>query len=718
MSCQIKNGEYFAPNGNESILFKELKDKVGEAQAQDLFVLAYSNEFKRSEVQPIVNSYKNNILSKLNSITPKTKDLQYKIVKTGGFETIQAFSGKKKVGYIRLLPYKDGYKIERVLLSAGIEKGQGIGTELYKNAIKYTLRNGNTFYSDNSQTQEAKNVWEKLGKLGIVNEENGTYRVSSFPQKYFDKNGEPKAERVIEFARLQNENKEPLTFIEMEDVRMMMTQFPQVENSEELYTELEKAFYKDGLFNPTTKSLTNKMYTKYEAERILSNLSLMAEVKQNIERLKRTEAIENTLTLDTQIRTNDIDGFGKYKLLNPYKVKQDLIEELGGIQDVDLADIKDKSITQDVLNEFKRIPVINEQGEEVLNKVVYENASTLPNVEKIYKATSEQAVKDILLESGIKAEEIEPSILKNFIENPSIQNTAEMNKNAPQREKVIKIAEQERDLVYLETLKTEQELFDEMSLLKTEVDNVYHRIEKVDLDELKTALELEDVTTELEAYKEYFNYSEIKDSKADTYTPSKISTDLNYLMEDFVADFNIAVLTNPTNEFYNKFYVNEKGINLKYADPISIAQIEAGIKDNVKYGQELADYSVISKNMPNFKEAEEVQDRRLDAINNKVNLKKPTSQVTAVDKTTILVKNEAEEFLNYQDKVFQLRNKEGSNSVYMQLQEEQSLDYFQVEVGTAEYLQQVKVKQQKLESYSKVDKKYKEADLGGRFDCA
>ena len=82
MSCQIKNGEYFAPNGNESILFKELKDKVGEAQAQDLFVLAYSNEFKRSEVQPIVNSYKNNILSKLNSITPKTKDLQYKIVKT------------------------------------------------------------------------------------------------------------------------------------------------------------------------------------------------------------------------------------------------------------------------------------------------------------------------------------------------------------------------------------------------------------------------------------------------------------------------------------------------------------------------------------------------------------------------------------------------------------------------------------------------------------
>ena len=341
---------------------------------------------------------------------------------------------------------------------------------------------------------------------------------------------------------------------------------------------------------------------------------------------------------------------------------------------------------------------------------------TLPNVEKIYKATSEQAVKDILLESGIKAEEIEPSILKNFIENPSIQNTAEMNKNAPQREKVIKIAEQERDLVYLETLKTEQELFDEMSLLKTEVDNVYHRIEKVDLEELKTALELEDTTTELEAYKEYFNYSEVKDSKADTYTPSKISTDLNYLMEDFVADFNIAVLTNPTNEFYNKFYVNEKGINLKYADPISIAQIEAGIKDNVKYGQELADYSVISKNMPNLKEDISYEDRLLEAVNNRNLLKKPKI-VSPVDRNTILVENETNEFLNYNGEVFQLKNKEGNSSVYMKINTENDLNYYQTEVFTQDYLDQVKVTEQKLEKYNNTKKLFKEKDLGDNFSC-
>ena len=40
MACEIKNGKYFAPNGKESNLYKELKTIVGEEKAKDLFVLA------------------------------------------------------------------------------------------------------------------------------------------------------------------------------------------------------------------------------------------------------------------------------------------------------------------------------------------------------------------------------------------------------------------------------------------------------------------------------------------------------------------------------------------------------------------------------------------------------------------------------------------------------------------------------------------------------
>ncbi len=42
MSCQIKNGKFYAPNGKESILHKELEKQVGEARAKDMFVLAYT----------------------------------------------------------------------------------------------------------------------------------------------------------------------------------------------------------------------------------------------------------------------------------------------------------------------------------------------------------------------------------------------------------------------------------------------------------------------------------------------------------------------------------------------------------------------------------------------------------------------------------------------------------------------------------------------------
>ena len=86
MSCQIKNGEYFAPNGNESVLFKELKDKVGEAQAQDLFVLAYTDSFYLNYTLPILKNYKGFVNSKLNQLGVSS-ELKYKIKKVNNFET-------------------------------------------------------------------------------------------------------------------------------------------------------------------------------------------------------------------------------------------------------------------------------------------------------------------------------------------------------------------------------------------------------------------------------------------------------------------------------------------------------------------------------------------------------------------------------------------------------------------------------------------------------
>ena len=411
-----------------------------------------------------------------------------------------------------------------------------------------------------------------------------------------------------------------------------------------------------------------------------------------------------------------MNSFGKFKLANPYKVRQDLVEELGGTQNPDLSEVVDKEVTEEFLAEFKRIPVIDEDGNPVLNKVVYENASKVVDSADVFEALTEEELKEKLLDYGIKLDEVDPFTLKNFLENPSVENTLALNRNAPQREKVIKIANQERDLVFLETNKTEEQLFEELNLLQTETENVYHRIERVDFEQMKQALDLDKNISELQAYKDYFGYKESPTKKENLYQSAIIETDIEYLKDEFVADFNAEILKNPNNEFYNKFEVNEKGISLKYNDPISIAQIQAYLQDDVKLGKELADYSVISKNMPNLKEDVSYEDRLLEAVNNRNLLKKPKI-VSPVDRNTILVENETNEFLNYNGEVFQLKNKEGNSSVYMKINTENDLNYYQTEVFTQDYLDQVKVTEQKLEKYNNTKKLFKEKDLGDNFSC-
>lgn len=696
MSCTIKNGKYFAPNGEESILYKDLESKLGSAQASDLFVLAYTDGFRRQYPQ---------------SFSAPKKEGEYKLdnSKINYGDYINPFTGKST------------NQIELKLIETPKKyRGQGQAKRVLNEFLAYTDSLGKDvalIVSPRDKETSEKGLYKFYKDAGFVMSPSGVEMIRYRKNSAYDKNGEPKANKVIEFARELNEETEPLSFAEQQEVKIMMTEFPFVQTSVDLLGYLENAFYKDGLFNPTIKSLTDRLYSKYEAENLLSDVKLLAKVKTAIEKLKRTETIENLVVVESNIKTNEINSFGKFKLANPYIIRQDLIEELGGTENPDLSEVVDKEVTEEFLAEFKRIPVIDEQGNPVLNKVVYENAAKIVDSVEVFESLTEEELKEKLLDYGIKLGKVDPFILKNFLENPSVENTLALNENSPQREKVIKIENQERDLVFLETNKTEEELFNELNLLQTETYNVYHRTEKVDFEEMKQALNLDENISELQAYKDYFGYntpSIIKNTPS--FTSSIIETDVDYLKEDFVADFNAEVLKNPTHEFYNKFEVNEKGISLKYNDPISIAQIQAYIQDDVKLGKELADYSIISKNMPNLKEGISYEDRLLEAVNNKENLKKPTN-VSPVDRNTILVENETNEFLNYNGEVFQLKNKEGNSSVYMKIATENDLNYYQTEVFTQDYLDQVRITEQKLDKYSRVKKLFKDKDLGDAFSC-
>ena len=52
--CTIKDGKYFAPNGEESLLYKNLRENMSEDEANDLFVLSKTPSFQENVVTPLI----------------------------------------------------------------------------------------------------------------------------------------------------------------------------------------------------------------------------------------------------------------------------------------------------------------------------------------------------------------------------------------------------------------------------------------------------------------------------------------------------------------------------------------------------------------------------------------------------------------------------------------------------------------------------------------
>lgn len=733
MACLIKDNKYYSPNGQPSQLYEDLKERVGEQKAQDLFVLAYTPNFIRDVQQELIYNYKNKFPE-----TPSTLDFKETGTKT---RTINVIEEGENKGRIILTPYKDGYKIKSVLVNEE-NRGKGIGKALYSYTARKMVSEGQNLYSDQIRTESADGIWQYLADLGVTEDQRTIY---AKPLSAFNANGEIYAENVLEYATQLNENTEPLSFVEQQEVRMMMTEFPDIEDSEELADKLDKAFYKDGLFTPTRNTLRT-LYSKYEADLILSDVNILGQVKESIEKLKRTEKIYNTTILPATYKSNEVNIFGKLKVENPYIIDQDIIEEYGGIENADLSEIKNRSVNQEYLDQFKRVPAIFDDGSPIIEQVMYTDAIKTVDNQKIFDAVDaileapeivdttklEKKLSTWLLDYGINIEgftkDLLPS-LKQFLRNPTEINTQSFSDkyreifNIPvkQREYVLKLENKQRDLVYMQTNQSEQQLF-EQNLLQTETANVYHRIEKVDFEQMKEAFNLSDDITELQAYKNYFGYTEKPATPTQEFYPLGLTNSLDYLTGEFIADFNIEKLKNP-NGLNDKFIITEKGIEQKYQDPISMAEIEAYLMEQSSFNIALQEYSIISKQIPNLVDTN-VQvlankfNNRLFAVNNFDKVKIPTTDVTKLNDETAVAKNEIAEFLNIEGELFELINKEGNENIYTRIQKNENLDYNELN-PTQPREDAVKLQQrgQPEIRYNKIKKMWKPADIENKLDC-
>jgi hypothetical protein len=635
-NCSIKNGKYFAPNGEESLLYKTLKEKVGEEEAHDLFVISKTPSFIREAVAPLIRGH----MSKLIKIPD---NVAFKEEFVNKIRTFQIFQDKKNVGRIQLTPHKDGFKVKSSLVKSEF-RGEGFGAYLYNYAIYSLIRENNTLYSDKIRTEDADRVWRKLSSLELSLDGR---TVKPLP-KDFDSNGEVKSEVLLNYIENNYTQNTPLSTVEK--THLINLQIADVETSDELYEVLYDAFYENTLFSPNVDKLS-KIYTEYEIEKILESSEIQGRIRETIEKLRHTEEFtipRIAYKKEFDIREDKVNIIGQSKKKNPLRAEKEFKEK-----------------------DYPKIPVMNEKGEAIKTQMFYLNAIKSPSrgiIESVRTLTkahpfldttkTEEKIVNLLKNYGLDIKGISRenfSKLLDFLEFPSEESRRYLEDALGFVRKPlttpIDIAPIDRSYQYINTTKSEQELFDELSLIKTNIPNVYHKVGKIGEQEMRDIQENQDLTIPMyELYKDYYGYGLSAEQTKPTQT--NIETDINYLLEDFISDFAVEKIKKPT-EFNRQFKITNKGIELISDDVITLEIVKAYIKEGTKFGKEMADYSLLSKEMPNLKEKSGIENKRAVAVNNIESVAKPKTEVTILDEESIFAPKETEPFLRIGNDVYE-----------------------------------------------------------------
>jgi hypothetical protein len=156
--------------------------------------------------------------------------------------------------------------------------------------------------------------------------------------------------------------------------------------------------------------------------------------------------------------------------------------------------------------------------------------------------------------------------------------------------------------------------------------------------------------------------------------------DYAYLTEEFPSDFYIKQLKekqkNSTKyrNFYSNFEVNEKGINILNTDAISMQQIEIYADENLRQ------YSLISKQMPDLQVDTEINESTRDlVVNNPQTLEDYKNDLFRIDENNLILKNNTEEFVKVNGEIYESVAKQGNLNHFVKLETPTS-DYYAVEV--------------------------------------
>lgn len=271
------------------------------------------------------------------------------------------------IGMIHAAQREEGTQIMLSNIDTQLQ-GQGLGTEMYKRVASALAEDGEALISD-FNSLGAEGIWNKFREAGLAETttlDGQTVNKTVTNPNTIDSNGEPLVEDVIKYIQSKNFEGQELSEAEISEVKNMMigTEFG---NSSELFTALQRGFMPNGVYNPSETSLVNSgLYTRAEARRLLDNEEAQITAYEFIQKLKNTEALDNTLEIDSSYITlgTETNSIGLRNKVNPYLNRQRAIDILGGIKDENLFNNQVEAygldFARDKFNEYSSMTKVNE----------------------------------------------------------------------------------------------------------------------------------------------------------------------------------------------------------------------------------------------------------------------------------------------------------------------------------------------------------------------
>lgn len=722
-----------APNGAESFLYAELLDKTRDAElAKDLYVLAETPQFIQNVTLPSVqseatktvveyNGTKVHLKQHTNPITNRpTGLLELDLISTPEEKRGQ---GNAKIALQQALDYADSVQRDVILTVAPRDKST-TETKLKK------------FYSDFG-FREFEFDFQMLRKRKT------TTNKKSNP--FFDENGEIKAQYVLQYAQNQNVSKEKLNFQEQVEIQSMMA-VKGVENSEQLYETLKQAFYSEGMFSPTEQSLTESgLYSSFEARNIIADPSLLIEVQDAIERLKNTPRIENEVLgapEDFIKKSTSVGILGNLTTNNPYQAQKELLEEYAGEEEIDNPELTESQ--KEEFAQYMRLPKLNKDLTPTTTTIIKPNATRVvddvtliedveflqglsPEVQQTEEALNfVETLEKKFAKYGIDIVGLNTypeyvqllQALKEVAVNPSSENiqgfeqaySEVFSQEILQKEELLKGLDKDATLVYSETELSEQQLYEEQSLIKTDTAGVLRKVQKLSNEELRVLLQGQ-IETPVEEFiqrnitsglsedvlmqKTLFGYSleapQIKKTVNFQQKANSFSGDAQYLQTEFLPNFWATVLQEKQKqsqkyaEFYFNFDIDEQGLQLINNDPITVQKIKSYLRENeVKDSLDIQQYSLLSQTMPNLSVAKVVgnveistkDQRRALILNGQVEAPKPNKPFSQLSPTVLSIQEGTQEFVETPQGIFEIQETQNGVSYYGKLQPNESREYF------------------------------------------